>query len=110
MVSSLKSQIQYSVVAVVIVEAVTGMGGELKVRNQTRMRPYRVESQTVSTVKLLGGRERSGFQQDPSVRKRWRIYISGDAQHALLSRLPESVKQPCCKASRVVEDCRLLCS
>jgi hypothetical protein len=82
-----------------IVEVATEKDEELKARTQTKTMPYRVSDRTVGTVGQLAREERSRFQQDPSVRKRQRIYISGDAQHAALSRLSESVKQRRCTVS-----------
>lgn len=91
-----------------VVVFVTEMDEELKARNQTKTMPYRVRNQTVGTARQLARGIRSRFQQDPSVRKRQRIYISGDAQHAALTRLPESVKQRRCTVSWAGVDCRLL--
>jgi hypothetical protein len=93
-----------------IAEVVTGTGEELKARNQTKTMPYRVSNQTVGTVGQLARGGRSRFQQDPSVGRRQRIYIGGDAQHATLSRLSESVKQSRCTVSWAGVDCRSLCS
>jgi hypothetical protein len=62
-----------------IAEVVTEKDEELMARTQTKTMPYCVSDRTVGTVGQLAREERSRFQQDPSVRKRQRIYISGDA-------------------------------
>lgn len=84
------------------------MDEEPKARNQTKTMPYRVRNQTVGTARQLARGKRSRIQQDPSVGERLRIYISGDAQHAALTRLPESVKQRRCTVSWAGVDWRLL--